>query len=80
MATHSTIFTWRISWTEEPGRLQSMGLQRVKMQLKRLSTYKTRAVGNDSILVHSEDRDPSGVCVISFHLCHLPLPSEGRVG
>ena len=30
MATHSSIFTWRISWTEEPGRLQFMGLQRVR--------------------------------------------------
>ena len=29
MATHSSIFAWRISWTEEPGGLQSMGLQRV---------------------------------------------------
>ena len=27
MATHSNILAWRISWTEEPGRLQSMGLQ-----------------------------------------------------
>ena len=27
MATHSRILAWRISWTEEPGRLQSMGLQ-----------------------------------------------------
>ena len=27
MATHSSILTWRIPWTEEPGRLQSMGLQ-----------------------------------------------------
>ena len=25
MATHSSILTWRISWTEEPGGLQSMG-------------------------------------------------------
>ena len=30
MATHSGILTWRIPWTEEPGRLQSMGLQRVR--------------------------------------------------
>ena len=29
MATHSSILTWRIPWTEEPGRPQSMGLQRV---------------------------------------------------
>ena len=29
MATHSGIPAWRIPWTEEPHRLQSMGLQRV---------------------------------------------------
>ena len=28
MAIHSSILAWRIPWTEEPGRLQSMGLQR----------------------------------------------------
>ena len=27
MATHSSIPTWEIPWTEEPGRLQAMGLQ-----------------------------------------------------
>ena len=30
MATHSSILAWRIAWTEEPGGLQSMGLQRVR--------------------------------------------------
>ena len=29
MATHSSILAWRIPWTEEPGRLESMGSQRV---------------------------------------------------
>ena len=29
MATHSSTLAWKIPWTEEPGRLQSMGLQRV---------------------------------------------------
>ena len=29
MATHSSILAWRIPWTEKPGRLQSMGSQRV---------------------------------------------------
>ena len=29
MATHSSTLAWRIPWTEEPGRLQSMGSQRV---------------------------------------------------
>ena len=30
MATHSSILAWRIPWTEEPGGLQSTGLQRVR--------------------------------------------------
>jgi len=30
MATHSRILAWRISWTEEPCGLQSMGSQRVR--------------------------------------------------
>ena len=29
MATHASILAWRIPWTEEPGRLQSIGFQRV---------------------------------------------------
>ena len=31
MATHSSLLAWRIPWTEEPGRLQSMGWQRVTL-------------------------------------------------
>ena len=34
MATHSSILAWRILWTEKPGRLQSMGSQKVKIQLR----------------------------------------------
>ena len=30
MATHSSILAWKIPWTEEPGRLQSMESQRVR--------------------------------------------------
>ena len=37
MATHSSILAWEIPWTEETGGLQSMGLQRVKTQLKCLT-------------------------------------------
>ena len=33
MATHSSILAWEISWTEEPGGLQSMGLQKIWAQL-----------------------------------------------
>ena len=31
MATHSSFLAWKIPWTEEPGGLQSMGLQRVRL-------------------------------------------------
>ena len=31
MATHSSLLAWRIPWTEEPGRLQSMGSQESDM-------------------------------------------------
>ena len=33
MATHSRILAWKMPWTEEPGGLQSMGWQRVKLNL-----------------------------------------------
>ena len=52
MATHSSILAWRLPWTEEPGRLQSMGSQRVGHNLEiklppplpntQMSTSKTR--------------------------------------
>ena len=36
IATHSIILAWRITWTEKPGRLQSMGTQRVSMGTQRV--------------------------------------------
>ena len=33
MATHSSILAWRIPWIEEPGSLQSTGLQKVRYNL-----------------------------------------------
>ena len=47
MATHSSILIWRISWTEESGKLQSMGLQRVR---------------HDQAHTHSEEVDLIGGC------------------
>ena len=42
MATHSSIITWRIPWTEDPGRLRSIGLQRVICNWSNLAlTYLT---------------------------------------
>ena len=44
MATRSSILAWKIPWTEEPGRLQSMGLQRVGYILV------TKQAGKESLL------------------------------
>ena len=46
MATHSSILAWEILWTEEPGRLQSMGLQRVRHDL---STHTPGTWVNNSL-------------------------------
>ena len=37
MATHSSIPAWRIPWTEEPGRIQSIGSQKSQTQLSNLN-------------------------------------------
>ena len=37
LATHSSIFAWRITWTEEPGGPQSRGSLKSRTQLKQLS-------------------------------------------
>ena len=42
VATHSSILAWRIPWTEEPGRLQSMGSQRIRHETEQLSIHAYR--------------------------------------
>ena len=37
MASYSSILAWRIPWTEEPGRLQFIGLQSIRLDLKQLA-------------------------------------------
>ena len=44
MATHSSILAWRIPWTEEPGGLQTMGLQRVGHDLVTEHTHTHRVI------------------------------------
>ena len=46
MATHSSILAWRIPWTEEPGRLRSMGLQIVGTETKR-PTHMVHSVNQE---------------------------------
>ena len=38
MANHSSILAWEILWTEEPGKLQSLGVQKSQMQLSDRTT------------------------------------------
>ena len=40
-ATHSSILAWEIPWTEEPGRLQSMGSQKSWIQLNSTTLLMT---------------------------------------
>ena len=60
MATHSSILAWQTPWTEKPGRLQSMGSQRVKhdqatehthteMGLKKLSLFINFSGDTDNV-------------------------------
>ena len=50
MATHSSILVWRIPWTEEPGRLPSIGLQS-QTQLKQFSTHAGLVVFGATLMV-----------------------------
>ena len=43
MAAHSSILAWRIPWTEEPGGLQSMGLQRVRHNWTNTFTFRQKS-------------------------------------
>ena len=54
-ATHSSILAWEVPWTREPGRLQSMGLQRVRWDCSDLAHMYLQFVwlwGNVGILIH----------------------------
>ena len=46
MATHSSILAWEIPWTEEPGRLQFMGIQRIVQDLATETTTVTSDVNH----------------------------------
>ena len=60
MATHSSILPWRIPWTEEPGRLESMGLHREQLSMHacmHLGDQKTQSIKNERrLFLHREDQ------------------------
>ena len=49
MATHSCILAWRIPWTEEPGRLQFIGPQRVGHDWSNLAQHSTDVPGTSHL-------------------------------
>jgi len=49
MATHSSILAWEIPWTEEPGGLQSMGLQRVRYDCSDRAHDSQPLSGSDAV-------------------------------
>ena len=63
MATHSRILAWRIPWTEEPGRLQSMGLQRVGHNLATKHMAQVLLGVKNPELVREE------ICIIGYQIC-----------
>ena len=58
LATHSKILAWKTPWTEEPGRLQSMGLQRVGHSL----VTKQQQINIHGILLSLNKEGNSAIC------------------
>ena len=56
MATHSSTLAWKIPWMEEPGRLQSMGLQRVRHdRATSVLFFLSQLLGSDYFLSQKKD-------------------------
>ena len=55
MATHSSILAWRIPWTEEPGRLQSMGSQKSQTYINNIIYGKVVNRVNSNSSHHKEN-------------------------
>ena len=53
METHSSILAWRIAWTEEPGELQSIGLQRTGHNWSDLAQLRI-SIGTETLHIGSK--------------------------
>ena len=61
MATHSSILAWEIPWTEEPGRLQSIGWKKSQTQLNRLNSMDNKTCREAHIYID--------MCICMHTLC-----------
>ena len=75
MATHSSTLAWKIPWTEEPGRLQSMGFAKSRARLSDFTfTFHFHALEKE-MAIHSSIRawripgteEPSGLLSMGSH-------------
>ena len=69
IATHSSILAWRTPWTEEPGRLQSMGLQRVRHDWSDGARHDTPTFGKPTYTFPE-------FSAVGMYLCTLWTPLE----
>ena len=72
MATHSSTLAWRIPWTEEPGRLQSMGSQESDLVTKE----REREPINNVVIVSGGQQRDSVIHIHVFILSQTPLSSR----
>ena len=54
MATHSSMLAWEVQWTEEPGGLQSMGLQRIGHDLEAKPPPDTAVEGTATSMIQHQ--------------------------
>ena len=76
MATHSSILAWKIPWTEEPGRLQSTGSQRVRWLSN--FTFTCNSITNFPIwhpCVNPSDRGPE-IAIFFFWMTSKDISSN----
>ena len=64
MATHSSILTWKIPWTEEPGGLESMGSK--KAGLKQLSKHAVTIIRQLSETQEMDREKIKATCGLTF--------------
>ena len=82
LAIHSSILSWRIPWTEEPGRLQSMGSQRVGHDWETNTTLLFQILKNDAVKVlHSICQQiwkPQQWPQVWKRSVFIPIPKKGN--
>ena len=64
MATHSGILAWKISWTEKPGELQSMGSQKIRHDVVSEHPDYRLLQPASQVDTFSWSESPSGCCAV----------------